>query len=114
MGGPFAEAVKVAFLELFLVNDGRDDFPEARVAKGRTDIVRPPGNSGSFFPLLAAFDTLNTQSVHAFPIPGLTVDKLIYAVDVSVSTRKVPILDFALKIKDYFPLSVDSCKKDCY
>jgi|GEM_PF-6521556 len=88
MGCRSAEAVKVAFFELFLVNDGRDDFPEARVAKGRADIVRPPGNSGRFFPLLAAFDTLNTQSVHAFPIASLAVDGVAYAVYVY---RKPPI-----------------------
>lgn len=58
-----AKAVEVAFSQLFLANHGRNDPPEAHIAQGRADIVRPPRNHRLLLPLLAAFNALNTQLV---------------------------------------------------
>jgi len=60
----FCETCQVAFLDLLLMNNGRDDFSETWGTEGGADIVRPPGDLGVFFPFLAAFHALYTQSIH--------------------------------------------------
>jgi len=51
-----AEAVEVAFFQLFSVNDVGNEFSETGVTKGRSIIFGPPRNDGVFFPLFAALD----------------------------------------------------------
>lgn len=59
-----AKTIKIAFSELFFVNDRRDDVSEADVAQGRCKVIRPPRNGGFLLPLLFALHTLYTQLVH--------------------------------------------------
>lgn len=58
-----AKAIKVAFFQLLLANHGRNDLPEAHIAQGRADIVRPPRKHRLLLPLLTAFNAFNTQLV---------------------------------------------------
>jgi hypothetical protein len=59
-----AETVEVALAQLFLMNDGGDDFYKAGVAKRRGEIVGSPGNTGFLGPLFVTFHTLHTEYVH--------------------------------------------------
>jgi hypothetical protein len=61
------KAVEVAFVELFLVNCGRGNLNKAGITERRAKNVRIPKNHRILDPLLAAFDTLDMQSIHGQP-----------------------------------------------
>jgi hypothetical protein len=57
----FAKAVEVAFFKLFPMNDMGNELRKAGMTKRGGEIIRPPGNDGIFFPLIAAFDAFYAQ-----------------------------------------------------
>jgi hypothetical protein len=63
-GACFPEAGKIAFIGLLFVDDGGNDFSEARIAKRGADVVRPPRDDRILAPLFIAFNAFDSQSVH--------------------------------------------------